>query len=829
MFSGPLQEGVSFDEAWREEEILLCKQRAKLGLNRKEGKTAGIALSGGGVRAAAFSLGVMQALNKRKEGSSKPSLLDEFDYLSTVSGGGYAGAAVTWFRQLAKEPPIPKDTKYQGGLNENPTDAPQKKTFSFSKYRKALKDFPRPYRGGSGNAADDALNFIRYRKNHLTPTVLLNPLSLFAIIFRTTTLSFPIYLAPITVFFLICNAFAPYTLNHLLENGWLRTHFYGFASSLSGNGLEFLSGKISSFPLREDISVLFLVGACFLILFILWNFIFLTASRLARRWRFHYRFRRLSQAGIGLLLLAILGVAAMLAAKFISAWMFAQGDSPINSIRLAVTFLLGNSAAVLSFRTLLGGGKINSQIRAKITIIAVAILLLMINLIVADALAQFVLERIQNHKHDGGSIWTAAFEDHIILFIFLVIIVSIIAGSYANLNYVSLNRMYRDRLMETFMPDFRTIHAGVVNNIAQKADSSFLCEMEQRPYHLINTHVVLSSSVQARERGRTGDSFLLSPRFCGSRATRYARTKDYGILGARKGRGGITLATAMAISGAAFNPRVGPSGWDTPINNPIIFAMLSYYNLRLGCWVANPGRDNKKKEAWPSFYREGWKGIFNVSFKESANMVELTDGGHFENTGLYELLQRRTDVIVLCDATADGVFNFKDIGVAIERARADLGVKIRFSDLPQKKGEKENKNEVEHENSDYDLTGIMPGSVDIEHYDKRYNLAKRGFAIADFTYPKSRRITAEGGEEVLHKKHGRLYYIKAVMTRNLPGDLYGYSGAFKEFPYQPITDQMFDESQFDAYRELGYRHAHELSKEFGDDIRHRLQRGKKST
>ena len=49
----------------------------------------GLALSGGGIRSATFSLGVMQAL-------AKNDLMKYVDILSTVSGGGYIGASLTW-------------------------------------------------------------------------------------------------------------------------------------------------------------------------------------------------------------------------------------------------------------------------------------------------------------------------------------------------------------------------------------------------------------------------------------------------------------------------------------------------------------------------------------------------------------------------------------------------------------------------------------------------------------------------------------------------------------------------------------------------------------
>ena len=48
----------------------------------------GLALSGGGIRSATFNLGVLQAL-------ARLDILRRFDYLSTVSGGGYIGACLT--------------------------------------------------------------------------------------------------------------------------------------------------------------------------------------------------------------------------------------------------------------------------------------------------------------------------------------------------------------------------------------------------------------------------------------------------------------------------------------------------------------------------------------------------------------------------------------------------------------------------------------------------------------------------------------------------------------------------------------------------------------
>src|SRR6266446_3726982 len=63
---------------------------------------AGLALSGGGIRSATFCLGFLQALNDR-------GALKLFDYLSTVSGGGFSGGWWSaWLtRKQAGDPGFP--------------------------------------------------------------------------------------------------------------------------------------------------------------------------------------------------------------------------------------------------------------------------------------------------------------------------------------------------------------------------------------------------------------------------------------------------------------------------------------------------------------------------------------------------------------------------------------------------------------------------------------------------------------------------------------------------------------------------------------------------
>jgi hypothetical protein len=329
--------------------------------------------------------------------------------------------------------------------------------------------------------------------------------------------------------------------------------------------------------------------------------------------------------------------------------------------------------------------------------------------------------------------------------------------------------------MENFMPNARNVKNNQWGR-ATDADRALLEDMckenesdkARRPYHLINTNIVLVDSQTAKFHGRGGDSFLLSPLYCGSDATCYFPTKNYN----KKGSRGMTLASAMAISAAAVNPDVGVAGRGVT-RNKLVSALLGLLNLRLGYWTSNP-KVKKRLPFPPNFLAPGFFGdVVGGSLTEEKKAIELTDGGHFENLALYELIRRKPNVIIVSDAGADPNFLFGDLANAVERARVDFGVKIRFD-------------------SQYNLDALVPGSAPNGPFTEKYRLAERGFAIADVVYPDS-------------TNNGKLIYIKTTLTKDLPADIYGYKGANESFPDQTTADQFFDEAQFEAYRELGYQ------------------------
>ena len=135
----------------------------------KDEKLSALAISGGGIRSASFGLGVMQGLIKF-------NILEEIDYISSVSGGGYISAALTWFLKKG----IPDRRQKDAGGNET------KELMSIPASTNRA-GFPLGKKGSAGRYESDGnvLDYIRQHGNYLTPGFGLNTMSLFAVALRS--------------------------------------------------------------------------------------------------------------------------------------------------------------------------------------------------------------------------------------------------------------------------------------------------------------------------------------------------------------------------------------------------------------------------------------------------------------------------------------------------------------------------------------------------------------------------------------------------------------------------------------------------------------------
>jgi hypothetical protein len=337
------------------------------------------------------------------------------------------------------------------------------------------------------------------------------------------------------------------------------------------------------------------------------------------------------------------------------------------------------------------------------------------------------------------------------------LLLSVLLALTANINHVSMHRFYRNRLMEAYLP------YEAVDEPLAKADGCFLHDIPQTaaPYHLINTNIQLVGSKKAEYRERGGDSFILSPLYCGAKSTGYAPTGEY--VG-----GGMNLATAFAISGAAVDPNTYATR-----SRPLTF-LMTLLNVRLGYWIRNPRHPATKLGKWsrPWWYIYMFREISGRFLNEDRMHVHLSDGGHFENLGLYELIRRRCRFIIISDAAADPDWTFADLAQVIERVRIDFGARVVL-----------------------DTTPLQP--------DPETGRSEQAFIHGTVTY-------VDGSE-------AQLLYIKTTLIDGLPEDIYGYKRGHKEFPDETTGDQFFDEAQFEAYRELGFQIGQRLCHEDDDE------------
>ena len=368
-----------------------------------------------------------------------------------------------------------------------------------------------------------------------------------------------------------------------------------------------------------------------------------------------------------------------------------------------------------------------------------------------------------------------------------IIIIALIAGWFVNTNHIGLHRFYRDRLMEAFMPDDDQLHSEL-NHMACGANEFLLSEAwpgksAKGPYHIVNANVVLSKSETRKYKLRAGDNFILSPLYMGSSATGWHKT-------AQSFNKDMTLASAMAISGAAANPR-GAAGGRGITRNAAVAIIMSLLNVRLGYWIPNPvfaGRRPMLPVRPNHFWPGGFYAIARRGYTEDSKWLELADGGHFENLAIYELVRRRCGLIIVSDGGQDIASSYADLVTAVQRIGSDFGATVYFDmqvkDKKTGKFEKSSPAQMIAKSSNTD-------------YPKGAEFADKGYVIGRIDYGD------RGGNG--YPKSGILLYLKSTLILDLAIRAKGYRGAHPEFPNQSTGDQFFDEEQFEAYREVGYR------------------------
>ena len=334
----------------------------------------------------------------------------------------------------------------------------------------------------------------------------------------------------------------------------------------------------------------------------------------------------------------------------------------------------------------------------------------------------------------------------------LLIAVSAIISWFVNINRFSLHAVYRNRLMRAFLGSARATSCPARQpDPFTSFDQSDNLTMARMPttklFHVVNTTLNVVSTSNLAWQERKAEPFAITPLSAGNPTVGYRPTETYGAP-----RGGITLGTALAISGAAVSPNMGYH------SSPLLGFLLMLFNVRLGWWLGNPAQSGYGREG-PTFSLVPLLTELASRTTDSKRWVYLSDGGHFENLGIYEMVRRRCRMIVVSDAGADPACAFEDLGNALRKIYIDLGASIDFEAL--------------------DLSGRRTPPV-----------AGTYCALGRITYPGS-------------KVPGWLLYIKPGYHGDEPASIRSYAIAHTEFPNELTADQWFSELQFEAYRALG--------------------------
>jgi len=281
------------------------------------------------------------------------------------------------------------------------------------------------------------------------------------------------------------------------------------------------------------------------------------------------------------------------------------------------------------------------------------------------------------------------------------------------------------------------------------------------PLLLINTTINLVAGEELAWRDRKGESFVLTPFYCGSKGVGYARMT-------KSTRENLTLGRAITISGAAVDPNM------SFYQSSALTAFLTIFNARLGQWIQNPRFPDWKAEG-PKFGDRLVAELFGRTDDKDA-YVHLSDGGHFENLGVYELVRRRCRYIIAVNAGEDPDASDDNLARLTRLCRIDFGVRIELDTYPLEPVKP----------SVFSRTHVVVGRVHYEDVDSG-------------------------------QMPGIIVYIKISMTGDEPSDVLKYAKRDPRFPHQP-TDlrQSFTDEQFESYRALGDHIARDV---FSDAVR----------
>jgi hypothetical protein len=371
----------------------------------------------------------------------------------------------------------------------------------------------------------------------------------------------------------------------------------------------------------------------------------------------------------------------------------------------------------------------------------------------------------------------------------LLLLVLLGAGFLIDQTWLSLHPFYRTRLASAFAVRRARMPDGGVGALAYAVEepttlSTYGGPVEGFPQVIFQAAAGLSGQSRTPP-GRRAASFSLSWDYVGGPDVGWVRTSTLEQTCKPALRRDVTVQAAMAVSGVAFASAMGR-------HTAAVQRLLALSNVRLGTWLPNPGflaELGRGYAGWrtprlPAARRLPYQLREIIgAYPAEGRMLLCTDGGHWENLGLVELLRHRCRTVVCIDASGDAPPWATTLSEAITLAYEELGVRITLTDP----------------------TDLVPGGGDplappevLERLNARLSRRAVLRGVIEYLEP----FQAPG--EAAPSSSGTLVVAKALLTRDVPYELLSYALEETAFPHQGTADQFFDHEQFDAYRALGF-------------------------
>lgn len=362
----------------------------------------------------------------------------------------------------------------------------------------------------------------------------------------------------------------------------------------------------------------------------------------------------------------------------------------------------------------------------------------------------------------------------LLLLMIMLFVVGYLFGRLINTNKFSLHYLWRNRIIRAYL--------GASNPNRQPnrftgfdgEDNVRMHELkpmkEKKMLHVLNFALNLVGGEKLAWQERKAESFTASPLHCGNYRLGYRRSEDYGGRvkpGDEAKKSGISLGTSIAISGAFVSPNMGYMQ-----TSPVIRFLMTLFNVRFGWWLGNPGRAGDGANDLIRTYdlnspRLSVKPIVKEALgmtNDKSDYIYLSDGGHFENFGFYEMVLRRCRLIVIGDATSDAEYAFESLGQSLRKIRIDFGIPVEFKKFSIVKPSRDGQGA-------YAAVGTI-----------KYHCIDGGCPA---------------------ETDGTLILIKPTLVGDETRDVLNYASENNSFPQEFIGDQWFSESQFESYRALG--------------------------